>query len=72
MIGELPAMVARSRIVHHAKRAMQSPERRTAMKNDVSKLIPNQQEGAIGYIFLWLVGVPIPLLFIFFLLRGCT
>jgi hypothetical protein len=31
-----------------------------------------QQEGAIGYILLWLMGVPVSLLFLFFLLRGCT
>jgi hypothetical protein len=42
------------------------------IKQDVSALLPSKQEGAIGYIFLWLVGVPIPVLFLFFLLRGCT
>ena len=26
----------------------------------------------IGWIFLWLIGIPVPLLIIFFLLRGCT
>jgi hypothetical protein len=30
------------------------------------------QVGAMGYILLWLLGVPIPILFLFFLLRGCT
>ena len=30
-----------------------------------------QQEGKIGYILLWLLGVPIPVLFAIFLLRGC-
>jgi hypothetical protein len=30
------------------------------------------QKGAIGYILLWLLGVPIPVLLIIFLLRGCT
>jgi hypothetical protein len=30
-----------------------------------------RQEGKIGYILLWLMGVPIPVLFLFFLLRGC-
>jgi hypothetical protein len=30
------------------------------------------QEGAMGYIFLWLLGIPIPILLLFFLLRGCT
>ena len=31
-----------------------------------------RQQGKIGYILLWLLGVPIPLLFLFFLIRGCT
>ena len=30
------------------------------------------QEGKIGYILLWLLGVPLPILFVIFLLRGCT
>ena len=33
---------------------------------------PQHQQGKIGYILLWLLGVPIPLLFLFFLIRGCT
>ena len=31
-----------------------------------------KQAGAAGYILLWLLGIPIPILFIIFLLRGCT
>lgn len=31
-----------------------------------------QQAGKAGWILLWLLGVPIPLLFVLFLLRGCT
>jgi hypothetical protein len=31
-----------------------------------------KQGGATGYILLWLLGIPIPILFIIFLLRGCT
>lgn len=31
-----------------------------------------RQEGKMGYILLWLLGVPIPVLFVIFLLRGCT
>jgi hypothetical protein len=31
-----------------------------------------EQMGATGYILLWLLGIPIPILFLFFLLRGCT
>jgi hypothetical protein len=30
------------------------------------------QSGKIGWAILWLLGVPIPLLLILFLLRGCT
>jgi hypothetical protein len=30
------------------------------------------QEGKMGWILLWLLGVPIPVLFVLFLLRGCT
>lgn len=28
--------------------------------------------GKVGWILLWLLGIPIPILLIFFLLRGCT
>jgi hypothetical protein len=30
------------------------------------------RKGKIGYIILWLLGVPIPILILIFLLRGCT
>jgi hypothetical protein len=31
-----------------------------------------QQKGGIGYVLLWLMGVPIPVLIVFALLRGCA
>jgi hypothetical protein len=31
-----------------------------------------KQAGATGYILLWLLGIPIPILFLIFLLRGFT
>jgi hypothetical protein len=31
-----------------------------------------KQEGAIGYMILWFLGVPASVLFVIFLLRGCT
>ena len=34
--------------------------------------LPEGETGAIGYILLWLMGVPAGLLFVIFLLRGCT
>jgi hypothetical protein len=30
------------------------------------------EKAAAGYMLLWLLGVPIPILLLFFLLRGCT
>jgi hypothetical protein len=30
------------------------------------------EEGKVGWIVLWLLGIPIPILLIFFLIRGCT
>jgi len=36
------------------------------------KFLARKQEGATGWIFLWLIGVPIPILLILFLVRGCT
>jgi hypothetical protein len=43
-------------------------------ERDVKKELDSQhkQEGAIGYILAWLLGIPIPILFLIFLLRGCT
>lgn len=31
-----------------------------------------KSEGKIGYAIMWLLGVPIPILLIVFLLRGCN
>ena len=31
-----------------------------------------QQKGATGWIFLWLIGIPVPILILLFLARGCT
>ena len=30
------------------------------------------EKGAIGWILLWALGIPIPILLLFFVLRGCT
>ena len=29
-------------------------------------------DGKVGWIMLWALGIPIPVLFVLFLLRGCT
>ena len=30
------------------------------------------QQGRWGYILAWLIGVPVPILIVIYLLRGCT
>jgi len=37
----------------------------------ISKFIMNTQ-GKLGWAVLWLLGIPIPVLFFLFLIRGCT
>ncbi|WP_199099100.1 hypothetical protein [Dyella sp. ASV21] len=44
-----------------------SGSRRTALGYGAQK-----QRGGIGYVFLWLLGVPIPVLILISLLRGCA
>jgi hypothetical protein len=39
------------------------------MKITLSK---NHEAGKVGWILLWLLGIPRPILLILFLLRGCT
>jgi hypothetical protein len=31
-----------------------------------------RQSGKLGWILLWAIGVPIPVLLVLYLLRGCT
>lgn len=33
---------------------------------------PRKQRGAMGYVLAWLIGVPIPILIVVALLRGCS
>lgn len=30
------------------------------------------EEGKVGWLLLWLIGIPVPILLGLFLLRGCT
>jgi hypothetical protein len=32
----------------------------------------HSESGKIGWILLWLVGIPVPILLILYFLRGCT
>ena len=40
--------------------------------NDYLRARQAKQEGKVGWILLWLIGVPVPILLVLFLLRGCT
>ena len=42
------------------------------MRTPMECLRAQQQKGAAGYILLWILGVPASVLFVIFLLRGCT
>ncbi|PYK89265.1 MAG: hypothetical protein DME40_11070 [Verrucomicrobia bacterium] len=44
------------------------------LRKDIEMRLTNRikQAGATGYILLWLLGIPIPILLLIFLLRGCT
>jgi hypothetical protein len=45
---------------------------RSATKKKVRLKMHNPESGKVGWILLWAVGVPIPVLLLLFLLRGCT
>lgn len=40
--------------------------------DELERYVRNPEAGAIGWILLWLIGIPIPILILFFLIRGCT
>ena len=40
--------------------------------NDWKSRLYQKQEGALGYILLWFMGVPATVLFAIFILRGCN
>ncbi|MGH8532117.1 MAG: hypothetical protein ACREV1_05140 [Gammaproteobacteria bacterium] len=46
------------------------------MKIEVQRIFERpalkSQAGKAGYILLWLLGVPIPILLVIFLMRGCN
>lgn len=51
---------------------MSSPMKTNPNPNRAGIFTLRHQPGKIGWILLWLIGIPIPVLLIFFLLRGCT
>ena len=41
-------------------------------EHEMRRLHGYVREGKIGWILLWLLGIPIPILILLFLIRGCT
>lgn len=42
------------------------------IRESLMRRAPGRQKGAMGYVLAWLLGVPIPILIIVGLLRGCS
>lgn len=40
--------------------------------SDEKSPVTGKQKGGIGYVLLWILGVPIPVLILIALVRGCT
>ena len=38
----------------------------------MKRSLEQMRDGKAGWILLWLLGVPVPVLLILFLIRGCT
>jgi hypothetical protein len=51
---------------------MKSYQQRQEGKSEMRLTNKIKEAGATGYILLWLLGIPIPILLLIFLLRGCT
>jgi hypothetical protein len=41
------------------------------MQGGIMKILKDEK-GKVGWILLWALGIPIPILLILFLVRGCT
>jgi len=41
------------------------------LRKNVLKFMKNE-DGKVGWILLWALGIPTPVLFILFAIRGCT
>jgi hypothetical protein len=50
-------------------KSVRTPWKRPALDRFSMKRL---QQGRWGYVLAWLLGVPIPILIVVYLLRGCT
>ena len=50
----------------------------TSNQTELTPMMPatavarSRQEGKVGWLLMWLLGIPIPVLLVLFLVRGCT
>jgi hypothetical protein len=58
-------------VAHGANHDGTQSFKRNALKEGNFLMLGNQN-GKVGWILLWAIGVPVPLLFLLFLMRGCT
>jgi hypothetical protein len=47
-------------------------QRLDSVRRRFAPALPARQQGRWGYILAWLIGVPVPILVLIYLLRGCT
>jgi len=76
------AAINKSRLSSRTNAALQIPQKITrtfpsrtffrARRGKMHLRDKIKEAGATGYILLWLLGIPIPILLIIFLLRVCT
>jgi hypothetical protein len=65
-------MAFKTREIHHRQQGANTGSGGEARGSSMKlSNIMKSQEGKMGYILLWLLGVPIPILILIFLLRGC-
>ena len=51
---------------------MSGADRKQAARDRDTPALRHLQYGRWGYILAWLIGVPVPILVLIYLLRGCT
>lgn len=47
-------------------------ELRYRQQSEKAELMKLNSEGKVGWAILWLMGIPVPVLIILFLIRGCN
>lgn len=57
--------------VHQLLCSRSNPLRAFERRDHVTRRV-TKQRGKVGWLLLWLVGVPVPVLLFLFLIRGCT